>query len=886
MNPPPAPAWHRSGARFHGRSQLPVLLLVLAMLLALVGALQSASPAAAADTLLSQGKTATASSIENAGTPAASAVDGNTGTRWSSTASDPQWLQVDLGASAIISSVTLNWEAAYGKSFQLQTSADGSTWTSVYSTTTGTGGIQNLTVSGTGRYVRMYGTARGTVYGYSLWEFQVYGTTGGGGTGVCGTTNAALNHPATASSTEDGTAGSAPGNAVDGTTGTRWSSTFADPQWLQVDLGSSQTICGVTLNWEAAYGTAFQLQTSADGATWASIYSTTTGTGGVQNLTVSGTGRYVRMYGTVRATTYGYSLWEFGVFTTGGGTTPPPSGVCPTQSDTPNFGSNVHIFDPSMSSATIQAQLDADFNAQKDTNTAQFASGRVAELFKPGTYSVEDNVGFYTSVAGLGQNPDDVTINGDVTVDAFNSSDAGNATQNFWRSVENLAINPSSGTDRWAVAQAAPFRRIDVHGSLNLYPASYGWASGGYIADTKVSGQVASASQQQWYSRDSNFGSWSGSNWNMVFSGVNGAPAQSFPNPPMTTLASTPISRDVPYLYLDSTGKYRVFLPSLRTNASGPSWANGPTPGTSLPMSQFYVAKPTDSTATINTALANGCNLFFTPGVYHLSQTLNVTKANTVVLGIGMPTLIPDNGVNAMSVADVDGVRLKGLLFDAGTTNSNALLIVGPAGSTASHAGNPSTIQDVFFRIGGAGAGKATNSLIVNSNDTIIDHIWAWRADHGAGVGWTTNTADNGLTVNGNNVLATGLFVEHYQKYEVLWNGQNGRTIFFQNEMPYDVPNQAAWMSTPTTNGYAAYKVANSVTTHEAWGVGSYCYFNVNTSVNAYHAFEVPNTAGVKLHDLLTVSLGGNGTITHVINDTGATAQGSATIPVDVVNYP
>ncbi|MDT0260663.1 discoidin domain-containing protein [Jatrophihabitans sp. DSM 44399] len=873
--------------RPYRRARVLLAGLAVAMVASVVGVVHTAAPAAAAGTLLSQGKVATASSTENAGVPASAAVDGDTTTtRWSSTFADPQWLQVDLGASATISQVTLTWEAAYGKSFEIQTSADASTWTSIYSTTTGTGGVQNLTVSGTGRYVRMYGTARGTTYGYSLWEFQVYGTTGTTG-GTCGTTNAALGHPATASSTEDGSAASAAGNAVDGNTTTRWSSTFADPQWLQVDLGSSQSICGVSLNWEAAYGKSFQIQTSADGTTWTSIYSTTTGTGGVQNLTVSGTGRYVRMYGTVRATTYGYSLYEFSVFTTGGGTTTPPTtGACPTQSDNPNFGSNVHIFDPSMSSATIQAQLDADFNAQKDTNTAQFASGRVAELFKPGTYSVADNVGFYTSVAGLGQNPDDVTINGDVTVDAFNSSDAGNATQNFWRSVENLAINPSSGTDRWAVAQAAPFRRIDVHGNLNLYPASYGWASGGYIADTKVSGQVASASQQQWYSRDSNFGSWSGSNWNMVFSGVNGAPAQSFPNPPMTTLATTPVSRDVPYLYLDSTGKYRVFLPSLRTNASGPSWANGSTPGTSLPMSQFYVVKSGDTATTINQALSNGCNLFFTPGVYHVSQTLNVTKANTVVLGIGMPTIIPDNGVNAMSVADVDGVRLKGLLFDAGTTNSNALLTVGAAGSSASHAANPTTIQDVFFRIGGAGAGKATNSLIVNSNDSIIDHIWAWRADHGAGVGWTTNTADNGLTVNGNNVLATGLFVEHYQKYEVQWNGQNGKTIFFQNEMPYDVPNQAAWMSTPTTNGYAAYKVADTVTTHEAWGVGSYCYFNVNTSVNAYHAFEVPNTAGVKLHDLLTVSLGGNGTITHVINDTGATAQGSATVPVDVVSYP
>ncbi|WP_328460940.1 hypothetical protein [Streptomyces sp. NBC_00448] len=560
---------------------------------------------------------------------------------------------------------------------------------------------------------------------------------------------------------------------------------------------------------------------------------------------------------------------------------------CPAQSDTPDFGPNVHIFDPSMGDAAIQSQLDTQFNQMKDTQTAQFSENRVADLFKPGSYSVEDNVGFYTSVAGLGQNPDDVTINGDVTVDAFNASDAGNATQNFWRSAENLAINPSSGTDRWAVAQAAPFRRIDVHGNLALYPASYGYASGGFIADTKVSGQASSVSQQQWYTRNSNLGSWDGGVWNMVFSGVSGAPGNTFPNPPETTLATTPVSRDVPYLYVDGSGDYRVFEPSLETNSSGASWANGSTPGTSLPMSQFYVVKAGDTAATINNALAEGCNLFVTPGVYHLNQMLDVTRADTTILGVGYPTFVPDNGVNAMQVADVDGVRIKGLLFDAGTTNSQALLTVGPSGSSADHSADPTTIQDVFFRIGGENAGKATDSLVVNSNNTIIDHIWAWRADHGnAGtVGWNTNTADNGLTVNGNNVLADGLFVEHYQKYEVVWNGQGGKTIFFQNENPYDPPDQASWMSSSGVNGYAAYKVADNVTSHEAWGLGSYCYFNVNPAVNNYHAFEVPNTPGVKFHDALTVSLGGVGTISHVINDTGAVTA-SNTTPSNVVSFP
>jgi hypothetical protein len=138
---------------------------------------------------------------------------------------------------------------------------------------------------------------------------------GGGGTGsggTCGPANLALNEPTTASSTQNASFPAA--DATDGNLGTRWSSAFSDPQWLEVDLGSAQPICQVTLNWETAYATAFQIQTSTDGATWTTIYSTTTGTGGTQTLNVSGTGRYIRMYGTARATQYGYSLWEFEVF--------------------------------------------------------------------------------------------------------------------------------------------------------------------------------------------------------------------------------------------------------------------------------------------------------------------------------------------------------------------------------------------------------------------------------------------------------------------------------------------------------------------------------------------------------------------------------------------
>ena len=564
-------------------------------------------------------------------------------------------------------------------------------------------------------------------------------------------------------------------------------------------------------------------------------------------------------------------------------------------SDTPDFGANVKIFDTSMSATTIQSALDTAFNSELLSATAQFGTQRFAFLFKPGTYGVTAKLGFYESVQGLGQNPNDVQLNGGVTVDSgWNLGDQTNATQNFWRSVENLAIVPGGGTTVWAVSQAAPMRRVHIIGNLHMGPTNQGqgqgYSSGGYIADSRVDSIVSTGSQQQWYTRDSNVGVWYDGVWNTVFSGVVGAPAQSFPSPPDTTVGTTPVSREKPYLYIDSTGKYRVFVPSLRTNSSGASWSNTvPTPGTSIPMSQFYVAKPGDTGATLNAALAAGLNLFFTPGVYSIEQPINITRANTVVLGLGFPTLQPTGGVTPMTVADVDGVKIAGLLFDAGTTNSAALLQVGPGTSTVSHAGNPTTVQDVFFRIGGAVAGKATNSLVVNSNNVIVDDIWAWRADHGsAATGWTINTAETGLLVNGANVLATGLFVEHYQKYQVLWNGENGKTIFFQNEMPYDVPSQAAWTS-GNGNGWAAYKVGANVKNHEGWGLGSYCFFNIggtNTNINAARGFEVPDTAGVKLHDILTVSLGGNGTISHVVNNTGGLASDPGTVPVNLLSYP
>jgi hypothetical protein len=536
------------------------------------------------------------------------------------------------------------------------------------------------------------------------------------------------------------------------------------------------------------------------------------------------------------------------------------------------FGPNVYVFDASMPATEIQRTATRIFAKME---SAQFGSDRYALLFKPGAYNVTFNVGFYTHVAGLGRSPDDVQIQGGVNVNAQWMPNA-NATCNFWRTLENFAVTPSAskGVTRIAVSQAAPLRRLHVKGALQLFDFdakwNAGWASGGFLADSVVDGEVVPASQQQWLSRNSKWSRWSNGVWNMVFVGDVNAPSGAFPNPPYTVVNKTPVIREKPYLCVNASGRYSVFVPALQTNTQGVSWAAGPTPGTSVPIDRFYIAEPsTASAAGINAALAAGKHVLFTPGIYTLDDTLKVTKVDTIILGLGVPSLVQTSGLPAITVADVDGVKIAGLIFEAGAVNSANILEVGPAKSTADHSANPTFLYDLTVRTGGTAAGKNDVGVTINSNHVVADQIWIWRADHGEGAAWTTNPTKNGLVVNGDDVTIYGLFNEHHEQYQTLWNGNGGRVYFYQSEMPYDVPDQASWMS-GATKGYASYKVADGVTRHEAWGVGVYSYFR-DAAVKANSAIEAPAVRGVKFHNLTTIWLNGQAgsEITHIINQSG-----------------
>ena len=580
-------------------------------------------------------------------------------------------------------------------------------------------------------------------------------------------------------------------------------------------------------------------------------------------------------------------------------------------SSLPGFGPNVIVFDPSMPVSQIQATVDAIHAQQVD---AEMGTNRYALLFKPGVYGsagepLQMKIGYYTEVAGLGASPADVTINGKIEV--YNRCLEGGGTSNchalvnFWRTLSNLSLNVNAaGQDGcrasanfWAVSQATSMRRLNIAGAnlslMDYCTAGPQFASGGFIADSRLP-SVINGSQQQWLTRNSRIAGWSNAVWNQVFAGVEGAPSDaSFPDPPYTTLETTPLSREKPYLFVDARGDYNVRVPSAQTDTSGISWADGATAGRTIPLSDFFVAKPSDSVQTINSQLARGKHLLLTPGVYDVGRSISVKRADTVVLGLGHATLTAVNGAVPLTVDDEPGVVVGGVTIDAGTVESPVLLQIGKKvkKNSKSDPSNPLTLSDVYFRVGGPHVGKADVALEVNADNVLIDHTWVWRADHGVeGFSgdterWNTNVGRNGVVVNGRGVTATGLFVEHFQQYNTVWNGERGVTILYQNELPYDPPTQADWMH-DGVEGWAGYKVGERVRTHELYGGGVYVFNRNNPSIHTENGFEVPQTPGVKLHHVMTVNLGA-GTIDHVVNGVGGPADVSRIgAPVYVVDYP
>lgn len=532
------------------------------------------------------------------------------------------------------------------------------------------------------------------------------------------------------------------------------------------------------------------------------------------------------------------------------------------------LGKNTFVFDPSMDMKEVQTLIDSIYTGQVFP-TNEFSKNRYALLFKPGTYKLDVRVGYYMHVMGLGNSPEDVVIVGAVRSNASK----GHVLCNFWRTAENLTIVPSiDSTNTWAVSQAAPLRRVFVKGNLKLHD---GASSGGFMANCKIEGTVFSGSQQQWLTRNSVFKKWDGGVWNMMYVGVSNAPKENWPEKPVTTIKETPEVREKPY-WIYSGGKYILKIPPLKKNSIGVDWDKQINGEKSVSINDFYIAKPDfDNAESINQALKKGKHILFTPGIYFLSESLKVKRSGTVMMGIGMATLVPEKGNKVIEVSDVDGVTIASLLIDAAKIPSETLMQVGKPGSKKNHAANPTYLFDVFFRVGGPHEGLASHCLVINSNNVCADHVWLWRADHGTGVGWDKNKCANGLIVNGDNVTIYGLFNEHFQEYQTIWNGENGRVYFYQSEMPYDPPTVDAWKHGESF-GYASYKVGDQVRNHQAWGVGIYNVF-YNAPVIVDQAIETPAVVENGFYHKVIIWLNGNkeSVVKSIINGKGGSLNSS-----------
>lgn len=462
---------------------------------------------------------------------------------------------------------------------------------------------------------------------------------------------------------------------------------------------------------------------------------------------------------------------------------------------------------------------------------------------------------------------------------------------------------------RWSVSQAAPLRNTIISG-YNFLLCDYStktWAcgrnSGGFMSNVKVLssqisdktvGNVLSASQQQWLTRSSDLeAGWSTGLWNMVFVGTSGsiatvpapsplttpAPSNAPVNYPITQVATSPTPvREKPYLaYEQATEAWSMVVPGLRgsvtqgldTASQGLISVNDDTfvilstDKSSDPASTMIVS-PSQIVA-INSALASGKNLLVMPGVYDLQGTLRVPAASQrVILGIGFPVLVCAGTGPCMDISAEQGVLMGGIIFEAGYQSTPSLLQVGDSSNANDNHANPIFLFDIFARIaetqdpGRAQIRQTDTALIINSNNVVGDNLWLWRGDHDIASGtdtdpskdlvqWNQNLAKHGLVVNGSQVTIYGLFVEHFQDFQTVWNGEKGTVYFYQSEMPYDVPSLPDWKcrnpmdsSAPSTGGCASYVVNSSVKEHTALGVGVYTYF-ANAPILAPSAVLAPS---------------------------------------------
>ena len=523
---------------------------------------------------------------------------------------------------------------------------------------------------------------------------------------------------------------------------------------------------------------------------------------------------------------------------------PPPSAklddetAADREPNPPVWPSTVHVFGPG--SPEINTTVTALY-----ANQDVYQDRHAALLFKPGWYDVDIPVGYYTTVHGLGADPSDVAFAGEAGV---HQAAPGRNLITFWRSAENLANRPKSGRVVWSVSQAAPLRRMIIDADLVFGAEADTQGSGGFVAGVRVTGVLNYTMQQQWITRNSVLGG--GASYfsdpprsvNFVYVGTTGTPvattactnaatARVSPSPQQLVVDTAPVSMEKPYITISREGKYQLVTPRAKRDSSGLQWsaADDYIDG----FEKVFVASNSTAVTDINAKLAQGLHVILCPGIYSLPEPIRIGRAGSdhqVLLGLGLATLIPLHGEAAVQIEEAAGVRVAGILLQAGPITSKALLSVGTSPSDG-EAANPTLLADVFARVGGPGVDPETGlgpsvsadvMMEVNASHVVLDNVWLWRADvqnqH------RPRDCNHSLVVNGHAVTAYGLAAEHVQSDNIVWNGEDGKVYFYQAEL--DGLAHTPGDKTPDfgPNGVSGYRV--NAKSHLGVGVGVYCWFS------------------------------------------------------------
>ncbi len=527
------------------------------------------------------------------------------------------------------------------------------------------------------------------------------------------------------------------------------------------------------------------------------------------------------------------------------------------------FGnSNVKVFFPDDDHDEIQQFID---NKYATLCSDEWSEDRVEVLFMPGFYTdITLKNGYYTSFRGLGASPDDCIFS---SMQTINHPRTGNALINFWRSAENLSFYRNS---TWAISQATSLRRTHFRGDLALFDlkGGNGLSSGGFIANSLIDGTINPGTQQQFLMRNDTFASFNHSNMNMVFEGTVGETPKGTWIESRTTLMET--SLDViekPFLVYDETKGFGYYVPTTLNKNKGHDFSLDD--HDFVPLSEFAVMNPNDNAKKINEKLKQNKYILFTPGTYSLDETLEVVQDGSFIMGLGYATLSA-NGTQKkiMSVKSIDN-HMSSLLFQSEGKTENYLVLEEADNSSRS------TLSDLFFRVGGH-TSKDVNvdtCLIINQDNVIGDNFWIWRADHGKNIGYKKNYGKYGCVINGQHVVCHALMIEHFYKYQLIWNGEYGEVIFYQSETPYDLPSPTYWSRVDegyegeTAMGYPSYKISDNVINHKAHGIGIYFINTSGIEELVYTALETPCNEGIDLEHVSARYFGGEGRFLHTIND-------------------